>query len=594
MEGVVRLWTTGKSPANWKEQTTLKGHVNGVLGMAWAGDEKNKKLVVRCGDPKVFKVWDVANGTDKEIKLDAPTIQSFAVSPDGRTLALSDSNRERGFVRLWDIEKGAERGQLSGHAQTPALPKNCFAAQLVMSRGPPLTKLLWCADYFWAKPQAPMYLSYTADGKTLVCVSMDGTVERWDSATGKEHGSFKAKERIRLAALAPNGETIALGFAGPNDRATRLWDMTTNAEKQKSGPLQVMPKELMVQTLVYSPDGKTLAGMAGDFTLHLWDAATGAERFPAREHLGPVHVVAFTPDCKSVITGGMDRMLRIWDIAAHNVKAEQQLPASVGFLIVSPDGKTLVVPGKESGLSIRNVADLKEVVALKKHSAAVLAVAYAPDGKSLAAAGMDHPVPNKPAPDKTIVIWELPRGKELSNFNVQTMALTALTYSPDGKTLAAVCMDRKDKDKPRELERTIKLWDVASGQVQSSWPIPGSLAAALAYSPDGKTLACAATDKSIKLWDLAAGKERASLQGHNSIPSGLAFTADGKRLISQEHSGTGSRILVWDLTTTDAKPVEWQIPGQIRSMAVASDGRHIAAAHANGTVLILRVVSGGR
>jgi WD40 repeat protein len=117
-----------------------------------------------------------------------------------------------------------------------------------------------------------------------------------------------------------------------------------------------------------------------------------------------------------------------------------------------------------------------------------------------------------------------------------TGAVRCVTYSPDGKTLAAASSDHR-----------IKLWDVATDKEQAT--LKGHTewrgVIAVAFNPDGKTLASGNQDGTIELWDVATGKEQATLEGHLQLVCSVAFSPDGKTLASGSADHT---IKLWDVT----------------------------------------------
>ena len=126
----------------------------------------------------------------------------------------------------------------------------------------------------------------------------------------------------------------------------------------------------------------------------------------------------------------------------------------------------------------------------------------------------------------------------------------AVAFSPDGKTLASASalddklLDGQDEAKlsVEELE-TIRLWDGRSGAALKTLEGHSNSVIAVAFSPDGKTLASASHDETIRLWDGRSGAALKTLEGHSSILMDVAFSPDGKRLASASWDGT---IGLWE------------------------------------------------
>jgi WD40 repeat protein len=113
-----------------------------------------------------------------------------------------------------------------------------------------------------------------------------------------------------------------------------------------------------------------------------------------------------------------------------------------------------------------------------------------------------------------------------------------VAFSPDGKRLA--CAGGM---------HTVDIWDISAGSGELTKPVlslkghTGGPIYSVAFSPDGKRIASAGQDKLVKIWETSTGQELLSLQGHTNLIWSVAFSADGRRLASESMDGT---VKIWE------------------------------------------------
>ncbi len=170
----------------------------------------------------------------------------------------------------------------------------------------------------------------------------------------------------------------------------------------------------------------------------------------------------------------------------------------------------------------------------------------------------------------------------------------ALAFSPDGKTLAA---GRRDGG--------ITLWDVAAKTARASLPghrkgqeLQGVFFSSVAFSPDGKTLASASGDKTVRLWNVATGKNFAALEGHQDAVRRVAFSPDGKTLASITFSfglttlgkTADKTVKLWNAETR--RNIETFSGDGFLSLAFSPDGTRLAASCLDRTIRLWDVKTG--
>jgi len=382
----------------------------------------------------------------------------------------------------------------------------------------------------------------------------------WDVGTGKATplAVDDAAGNVKMS-FSPDGSYLATNDGG------RVFDSATGQEL-------LAVSRLPMADFVISSDGSRMATAHSSGEVSVWDPRPRRAVIrldgPSR-HQSPVRCLAFDRSGARLVTGDDEENARIWDATTgDNLHAQGEINKSkvplLGAVFHRDGTRVSFATGKEGVLEWEYGRRQATVRVDEVVSPMYSTVALGPDGLTVAGfQGLKGPAVRVRGAGSDSGVF-LKGHKE---------ATGAVAFSADGSRIVTASDDR-----------TIRVWEVASGR-QLVAPLEGpAKPTAIAFDRDGHCVAVASNDGAVRVWDLTTRKRITMEWGQTGAVSGVAFSKSGERLAAATLDGT---VRVWDTRTgLETLALRGEPGDAFVSVAFSPDGHRLAAGSGKGSVLI--------
>ncbi|MCG6552692.1 MAG: protein kinase [Candidatus Magnetominusculus sp. LBB02] len=569
----VYLSPDGKYPVSGSADETIKlwdissgnylrsfaGHRGAITSVALTNDGQ---YVVSGSLDCTIRIWNVqALKCVHVFKEHAVPVNSSCLSKDGSYLIAACADNT---LRLWDFRNRKYQKSVSGHVESVLSVVLSWNSRYALSGGQDKTVRFWdlssrrCLRTFdgYNTPVSAVHMSisgkfFASNGAGNNCLFWELQSEK-DSYSAPMMLSLVLKSETAFSAMA--AYTNELSLAGQTMQSgdyVKAAGHVRKARSQKGYSRMVEAVDMWSRLYSIFPH-KNLAGG--------WETST------YHGHDGAVMSVCFDSAGRFVLSGGIDKTLRLQEIeskgAAIVFKGHFE---GVKSVCLSADASVALSGGIDKTVRLWETSKGRVIKTLKGHNGRVNAVCITDDG-SLAVSASD---------DKTVKVWDLSSGSCLKTFSEHTAAVRTVALSMDNRMLLSAGDDCLIKQCEMTTVDFLGLLGTFSGH---SAPVNS-----IAISLNGRYAVSGSDDNTVKIWDISSGQCLKDLQGHTARVTSVAFTTDVQYVISGSFDGT---FRIWSASTGQCLRIfKGHVVG-VTAVSISMDGRYAVSAYEDGTMKV--------
>jgi WD40 repeat protein/serine/threonine protein kinase/pSer/pThr/pTyr-binding forkhead associated (FHA) protein len=580
-ERVIRLWDI----ADGRCLCVFKGHERQVLSVAFSPDGCS---ILSGGDDQTVRLWNVG---------DASHVHTFD-GGERKVLGRYTSELFKPLAVLVDKLRDLKR-QWKSEGHQGAVRSVTFSpdGRQALSGGDDHRIKLWrvatgeCLQTFHRHRGRVLTVLFHPDRQHILSASDDQAIRIWEIATGQVKQTFNDHHDLTSIACSPDGLYVLAG-----DNSIKLWDINTGQVVRTFEGHQGS-----VRSVVFSPDGRFFLSGGDDQQLKLWEVKTGRCLRTLEGHESIIQAIALSSDGQHALSADTST-LNWWaiysadepDLAPLRLSQmqlsepgmgsdrlyEQELSQAQAALERS-DAVTAVQHirqaraqlGYNRGLEAvqtwlnlytalprQTLKDSWEPMIFERYTAALRAVAFNPDGRSVLAGSTDS----------TLKLWDIATSRCLLSFEGHKGGVAAVTFSPVGRSALSGSADA-----------TLKLWDVLTAECLRTLVGHTAGVSSVAFSPTGRYALSGSADATLRLWEIATGRCLQTLKGHQDGVMAVAFSSDGRSVMSASADKT---LKHWNIATGECLSTFEGHIAAVYAVGLSADGRYVVSGGADQTL----------
>jgi WD40 repeat protein/class 3 adenylate cyclase len=412
------------------------------------------------------------------------------------------------------------------------------------------------------------------DGRVLAIGDAPGTVTTFDTSTRRKLAEYRIGEAIgaglvQTIAFSPDGRTLAVAGLARLPAPDLVLDLLDARTLQRRSRIELPPFPEPVDLVVATPsfsseDGDVLVLQgspevpARSVLLRVDGRAGDLEGTPLRVGRAALEIVPRHDGRRVFVPSPIDDATLEIDVSSLRVVRRYGAGGFAGAL--SPDGSALALGSSDGRVRLLDLRSGAVHPFTRRHEAGVLDLSFTPDGHALVSSDFDG----------RVLVWNVARGKVSEELSAHVGPVWALAVSRDGPTLYSAGNDGR-----------LIVWDLAGDRrlVRSfalGRPFPEiQTPRGIAVSPDGQTLALTQGNGRVDLFETATLQRRRGVQAMSGFAAAAAFSPDGLLLAV---GGERGQVTLWDAHTLAPAGELTGLAGTIQTVVFSPDGKSLAAA----------------